>query len=51
MSIEMKREGVLIRPDEEPVKIEILDLGENDLKEKGSFSNHDKVEIIYTDKK
>lgn len=51
MSIEIKRDGTLFRPNEEPVKVEILDLGEKDLKENGAFSNHEKVEIIYISNK
>jgi hypothetical protein len=46
-----KRNGVLEKPDQEPVRVQILDLGEEDLREDGATPDHDKVEIIYDSNK
>ena len=47
MGTENLREGILESPNQEPVKVQILDLGEENLKEDGATPNHDKIEIIY----
>jgi hypothetical protein len=40
------RNGKLRVPDQEEVKVEIIDNGENFDGEKGSIPNHDKVEVV-----
>lgn len=46
MQKEIVREGVLKRPGAEPVNVQIVDLGEEKLEEKGATPNHDKVEVF-----